>query len=322
MPNLKFEGQELEVEGGESVLDTLLRHGVSVDHGCRAGSCQSCLLRTEHEVPAATRQGLDDSVVEAGGFLACVAKAKDVTQATRFSPDFFPKYSAALVAKNFLAPDVLLARFDAPGFPRCPGRFLQLESASGVRRPYSVATSGLSESNLIDLHVRLIPGGAMSQALMDAQVGDQFAVQGPFGKCSYRPGREDELLLLVGSGTGLAPLYAVATDALHHGHTGPVHLFFGSSCPDRLYFLDELRDLAAKFSPFKLALCVDADPVNEILQGSPIAHALATYPELDEATVYSCGHPDLVKAAQRRCFLAGASLRRIFVDAFVPATGL
>ena len=319
MLGLDFEGRQLGVENGETVLDTLLRHSVPVAHGCKAGSCHSCLLRTENDVPASARHGLDDSVVEAGGFLACLAKAKDVDHATRFSDDFFPTYPAVLVEKRALATDVLLARFEAPTFPRCPGRFVQVQTRTGTRRPYSVATSALGESDAVDLHVRLIPGGEMSEALQAAMVGDAFTLQGPFGKCTYRAGREDQLLLLVGSGTGLAPLYAVATDALAHGHVGPIHLFFGAADPDRLYFLDELRDLARRFPTLKLSLCVDSDPVDELIQGSPLAHALATYPDLEEATVYSCGHPDLVKAAQRQCFLAGASMKRIFVDAFVPA---
>jgi ferredoxin-NADP reductase len=35
--------------------------------------------------------------------------------------------------------------------------------------------------------------------------------------------------------------------------------------------------------------------------------------------VYLCGHPDFVKAMQRKCFLAGASLPDIHADAFLPS---
>ncbi|MBS1708817.1 MAG: 2Fe-2S iron-sulfur cluster binding domain-containing protein [Armatimonadetes bacterium] len=319
MPTVEFEGNLIEAEDGETVLSALLRHGVDVGHGCQAGACQSCLLRAPAAAPPTAQKGLDDTVAEAGGFLACMAKAKDVPSATRFDPDYFPTYAADLVEKRALSATVLLVRLAVPELPRCPGRFVQLTGPTGVRRPYSVATSALDANGLVDFHVRLIPGGEMSEALLQAMPGDKFSIQGPYGKCCYRPGEPCAQILLIGSGTGLAPLYAVATDALSQGHTGRIEVFFGASSPEGLYFLDELRCLAASYPNLAVTVCVDAGPLEGQSLGSPLQHALQAIPDMADTTVYSCGHPALVKAAQRQCFLAGASMKRIFVDAFEPA---
>ncbi|MFP2932974.1 2Fe-2S iron-sulfur cluster-binding protein [Pyxidicoccus sp. 3LG] len=45
MARVKHESSWYPLEPGESVLDGLLRQGVSVPNSCRAGACQSCLMK-------------------------------------------------------------------------------------------------------------------------------------------------------------------------------------------------------------------------------------------------------------------------------------
>jgi len=113
-----------------------------------------------------------------------------------------------------------------------------------VARSYSIAS--LPEYSEIELHIRRIPGGRMSGWFHDeAKAGDRISVVGPSGECFYVGGREDQPLLLAGTGTGLAPLYGIVRDALKSGHRGPIHLFHGALHGKGLYLVDALRQLAA-----------------------------------------------------------------------------
>ena len=64
--------------------------------------------------------------------------------------------------------------------------------------------------------------------------------------------------------------------------------------------------------------CVDQDPREGMYLGSPVEAALQQLGALDGYRVYLCGHPDLVKTAQRKCFMAGANMRDISADPFLP----
>ncbi|MBS1716090.1 MAG: 2Fe-2S iron-sulfur cluster binding domain-containing protein [Armatimonadetes bacterium] len=319
MPNFLFEGREVEAEDGESVLGALLRHGADVGHGCKAGACQSCLLRSSGAVPSSAQNGLDETLIERGAFLSCQAGAGDVCDVERLGREVFPRFQATLQECRRVADEVLFLRFDVPGWSAAPGRFVRMVHPSGTVRPYSLATPAWNPPTEAHFHVRLIEGGEMSQALADSQPGDVVELEGPFGKCSYRLVHGNEPILLIGSGTGLAPLYGIATDALHRGHNGPVHLFHGGRTSASLYFRDELSDLAAKYPGFRTTPCADEDVTGDDLTGSPLDHALREHPDLTGYKVYLCGHPMLVKAAQKKCFLAGANLRDIAADPFVPA---
>ena len=86
----------------------------------------------------------------------------------------------------------------------------------GLARSYSIAS--LLTDDSLELHVRVLPEGRMSQWLAStARVGHADGDPGPSGDCFYTAGREDQPLLLAGTGTGLAPLFGIARDALRQG---------------------------------------------------------------------------------------------------------
>ncbi len=319
MTSFTFEGRTIEAEDGETVLSALLRGGHEISNGCQAGACQACLLRSGDSVPRAAQNGLDDTLIERGIFLSCQAKASDIQSAERLDNEVFPRFAAKLVDKQWVTDDVIIASLKVDGWQGSPGRFIRLHSPDGVSRPYSLAAPAWMEPEFVQLHIRYIPGGAMSESLKSATVGNAFEIEGPFGKCCYRTTDQQEPILLIGSGTGLAPLYGIVTDALRKGHEGPISLHFGAATSSRLYFQSELKKLTDQHPNFQFHTYADSEVLENDRVGSPLDGALKEHAKLDGYKVYLCGHPNLVKAGQRKCFLAGASLKDIFADAFVAA---
>lgn len=308
MPEFVYSGNAVVAEPGETVLDALLRNGQSVDHGCKSGSCQRCLVKAaQGHAPGAATRGLDSTVVEDGGFLSCQAPAGSVPEV--MPADSAPRYEAVLVEHRWLSRSVLLLRWLAQGLEAKPGQFVRLISPSGVNRSYSLVSC---EDGVIELHLRVLPDGAMSTCLRDARLGDRYSVEGPFGKCTYRTNYRERPILLIGSGTGLAPLVGIARQALLDGHQGGLHLYHGSATSEGLYFREELAEIEG----LQVTSC--ADQVTDLRDhtGSPLALALQDHPNLSGWAVYLCGAPELVRAAQKKCFLAGADLQHIYADAF------
>lgn len=316
MPTFVFEGKEIEAEVDESILGALLRHGVPLDHGCKAGACQRCLVCTNEKAPSGSMSGIDDDLVELGAFLACQAKASALDEVHSLDPSARPRHKAILKGKTWLAEDVLGLQFEVENWKGTPGRFIRLLAKDGTCRAYSIATPAWESPSNLHLHVRILADGSMSRLLLNAQVEEAFQVEGPCGKCKYSSSDPNQSILMLGSGTGLAPLYAIATDALHSSHTGPIWLYHGGATSARLYFRDELNSLAENYTNFHYVPCADEKAIPEDRQGSPLQLALEDFPLLDGWRVYLCGHPALVKAAQKKCFLAGANLRDISADPF------
>src|SRR5271156_851002 len=72
MPTIHYEGRDFSVRPGETVLDCLLRNSVAIPSSCKAGSCQSCLVKgSGGPVPELAQRGLKDTLRAQGYFLAC-----------------------------------------------------------------------------------------------------------------------------------------------------------------------------------------------------------------------------------------------------------
>jgi NAD(P)H-flavin reductase/ferredoxin len=319
MPAIEFEGRSVALREGETVLDALLRSEEPVAHSCKAGSCGSCLLRAvTGAVPARAQSGLKDSWKAQGYFLACVCRPEEDLEVTRVGAD--AQLGATITALHRLSDNVMQVRLhcDSPMAFRA-GQYVSVIREGGLSRSYSIAS--LPDHGDLELHVRRIAAGRMSGWFHDdAKVGDRVSVLGPSGECFYVPGREDQPLLLVGTGTGLAPLYGILRDALRHNHRGPVHLFHGAVHPRGLYLVDELRHLAAVHPHVEYtATVLQGGDGGEVEIGAIDQVVLKRFPKLTGYRGFVCGDPGLVQTLKKKLFLSGMASRDIYADAFLPS---
>jgi NAD(P)H-flavin reductase/ferredoxin len=320
MPKIVFEGKDYQCEPGESVLDCLLRQGVSVNYSCKAGVCQSCMMVAEEGEPTpASQVGIKETLKASQHFLICSCMPE--TDMLVAVPDRAGRvFETTVLANEPLSTDVVRLRLAQPeGYGYLPGQFLNLTNNAGVIRSYSLA-SVPGVDDFLELQIRQVPDGRVSNWAATLQAGDAVTISQSAGECSYMPGREEQPLLLVGTGTGLAPLIGIARDALQQGHTGPIHLYHGSSTPEGLYLVDELRAMDKANADFHYHPCVSrGTPPEGVCPGRAADMALQDFTKLSGWRVFLCGREDMVKALQKKTFLAGASMSDIFADPFVDS---
>jgi len=320
MPTIHFEGDDYLCSEDETILECMTRHGVLLPSSCQSGACQTCLIRAQKGTPPPEAQaGLKDTLKAQNYFLACICKPTEDMSIGLSS--ISPRHSVKITEKTPLNESVVRLRLAKPGdFSYQAGQFINLmRPADDLTRSYSLASN--PDDDFLELHIKRVPDGKMSNWVFDElNVGDEVVFFGPAGDCFYVAGKPEQPLLLVGTGTGLAPLFGILRDVLTQGHTGPVHLYHASLAAPGLYLEQELRDIAAQDEHFTYIPCVLHGDVPEGGQQGNIADIpVQMLGSLSGYRVFLCGDPPIVNALRQKSFLAGASMQDIFSDPFVFA---
>ena len=130
-----------------------------------------------------------------------------------------------------------------------PGQFISFEMPHPqigrlVTRPYSIASQP-SRSGVITLLFNLVPGGPGSTYLFNLKEGDETHFKGPAGSFYLRedPGRE---LLVIASGTGIAPIQSMLLANAERPDPRPATLYWGLRSQRDLYYQEELAELTRR----------------------------------------------------------------------------
>ncbi len=315
---MKYNHNEFKPDADESVLDLLLRNQQPVSYSCKSGHCQSCLLQSlEGQVDTVAQKGLKPTAIEQGFFLACQQKAA-LMQHIKSIDDHALFSHARLVEKHLCAEDVCRISLEpANSLFYHAGQFINLKNSQGVVRSYSLASLPW-KNDLLELHIRLKPGGQMSQWIFDDfKVGDYVEFQGPIGSCFYASIEPARPLILIGNGTGAAPLLGIIRDALHSGHIGPIHFYHGSVNRESLYLHELLNSVQEEQSNVYYHPCVSEGPATgNIYLGRCQQLALSHVSSVKDGVFFLCGNPQMVAETRKKIYLAGVSLSNIYTDPF------
>ncbi|MBY0579777.1 MAG: 2Fe-2S iron-sulfur cluster binding domain-containing protein [Burkholderiales bacterium] len=318
MKRIIFEGQSYDCKETESILDCLTTNGVPVPSSCKAGVCQTCLMRAlQGSVPPESQRGLKSTLVERNYFMACSCYPVEDMEVA-LSGTGAGKMPATVVALESLNSEIICVKLHPSGpFEYRSGQYVNFFRDASTARSYSLASVPKLD-DCIELHVRKVPQGQVSTWIHESlSPGDTVEISEASGDCFYVPGNPDQGLLLIGTGSGLAPLYGIIRDALLQGHSGPIRLYHGSLIVAGLYLMEELRQLARECLNFTYTPCVSEGAAPEgFSPGIVLDVALKDTPRLSGWRVYLCGNPAMVNAAKKKTFFAGASMRDIHADPF------
>lgn len=320
MTSIIYNDQHFDTTPGESALDTLLKAGISVPYSCRSGVCQSCLMTFKQgTLPSEAQDGLSIEQKAQGLFLSCSCYPTEPITLDRYDPAA-GGISARVVSKRLINDAVLELTLAAP-LKYQAGQHTNLWRSEAVARCYSIAS--IPSDPYIKFHIALQPNGQFSQwALQSLQVDDQLTLQRPSGECYFQVEHAQQPLLLVGTGTGVAPLQAIVRAALHAGHQGPINLIVGARTSDDLYFSEPLKQLEQQHANVQCTQLVQEmgkQNVANCRQADIYAHIKQHFSELNAYQVYLCGAERFVRKLRKQCFFAGVKPRNVHTDAFLAA---
>lgn len=316
---IKFGQQTFIPEENESLLDCLLRHGVEAPYSCRNGICQTCMMRAVDGSPTVQSQkGLKESQISQNYFLACACyPQKEIEVALPDSQQ--NRHTVSVLDKEFLTDSIVRLRLSIPeNFEYFAGQFLTIFKTETVGRSYSLA-SVPGQHDYLEFHIHVFPEGQVSQWLaQDVSSGQELKISDPLGNCIYIGTAKEQPLLLIGTGTGMAPLLGIVEQAIEQGHQHSIHIYHGVRYNKDLYLHQLLNELSAQHKNVHYYPCVSREaPAGNARKGRANELAMEDGYDLKNYTIFLCGNPDMVNNAKRQIFLAGASLQNIHADPFV-----
>ena len=141
-----------------------------------------------------------------------------------------------------------LIRIDLQGhpFPFHAGQYALLgQHGQEQRKPYSIASAPTQAATMgfLEFLIQVDEGESPGSHLPRLETGRLLDVQGPAGSF-FLPHPSPQVLLLVGGGTGVAPLRSMVWQALSSPGGARVALLQSARTPDELSFSTEFRALA------------------------------------------------------------------------------
>ncbi|MFC1417543.1 globin domain-containing protein [Streptacidiphilus cavernicola] len=225
-------------------------------------------------------------------------------------------WQAEVVAVDHRPGDVAVValRTDRPYRYRA-GQYTTLEVPMWPRvwRPYSLASAARPDG-LLTLQVKAVPAGWVSNALVQrTQPGDVLRL-GPPGGTMVVDHDDDTPLLLLGGGTGIAPMLAVIEEVAEHGRARTVEVFYGARRASDLYARERLAELA-RLHPWLAVRSVVAEgaPVDGGPTG-PLPAVVGRRGPWEEYAAYVSGPPAMVRRTAAVLLDAGVPRERIHHD--------
>jgi CDP-4-dehydro-6-deoxyglucose reductase len=321
-------GQSFDVAAGEAVLDAALRSQIALPHECQFGGCGACRIKLvegtvgyDEELPI----GLTPEEAEAGYALACQARpASDLVISVEptVACSAPTRVIATVEEVRAMGSDVTRLRLRLPehlDLVYQPGQYMNVQLGDGRHRSFSMASK--PGGNSVDFHVRRIPGGYFTdQHLHTLCDGSSLEVELPLGNFrfhaeDYRP------LVMVATGTGLAPIKSMLESLMGDDDCPPVSLYWGMRTEADLYLHDEILRWAEHLYEFQYVPVLSRAASSWTGRRGYVQDAvLVDLPDLSEHAIYLCGSPTMIADAKAAFTGCGASIDHIYADSFVFQT--
>jgi NAD(P)H-flavin reductase/hemoglobin-like flavoprotein len=278
---------------------------------------RALLATLEHFLAERWTPALAQDWAQAYGLVAQVM-AEAAAEAEKTMP---PWWEAEIIGHEAraLGIAVIRARLNYQ-YPYRPGQSASISYSLRPRlwRYYSFANVP-RQDNTIDLHVRLVDGGALSPALVyGARRGDILRVGAAVGDRLTLPSELRNDLLLIAGGTGLAPLKALAEQVMYEGPRRKVDFVVGARTSRELYDLESLSKMDAEQPWLTVMPVVSHDPFYRGNRGYAVDVALQAWRGQD---VFVCGSEEMVQNTVARLLDAGVPPEQVHFDEFTSDRG-
>ena len=325
-------GHTFQAKPSQTIVEAAIDAGIHLPYGCRNGACGACKGKVvEGKVHLEDYQSsvISEEEIKNGMTLFCCAIAtenltieiKELAITNNIRPKIFPVRVEAL---EKLTHDVMLMKLKLPSTDKLQfvaGQYLEFLLKDGKRRAFSIASPS-HESNVLEIHLRLIPGGEFTEYVFkEMKEKSILRVEGPFGNFFLR---EESLkpIIFVAGGTGFAPIKGMIEESIQKGMRRPIKLYRGARILEDLYMDVLCKKWANEYSHIEYIPVLSESLKEDKWMGRKgLVHeaVLEDFESLNDYQTYCCGAPQMVEVAHKAFIAHGLSEDEFFSDAFTFA---
>ena len=319
--------KEFEAPGGKSLLRILFENKYFIPSACGGkGTCGYCKVKVfEGGGKALPTEGLILTGKEiASGFrLSCQVKVREDLK-IEIPPEYLEiqEYAGIIgsvkeATHDIKKIDIKLVSPQSINFK--PGQYVQIkyyaEKGEVDYRAYSVA-SDPGETDHVELNIKKIPGGLVSNHLHTLKEKENIEFSGPYGDFYLRTDSRRKILCIAG-GVGLAPMKAIIMYWKSNQDNRTLELYYGCRTIEDLYDHKLFLKLAQENSSFKYYPALmepdenwqnDTGFINNVIE--------KRLSEGDNSEAYICGPPPMIDAVMKTLGDMGVTEDRIYFDKF------
>lgn len=320
MPKITLvNGTVFECATDQTILDAASRSGVAIEYSCKTGRCGACAAAVlSGDTVALSQEGLTVNDLEI--LTCCRAPLTDVYLDVQDLGEIGKLKTVTLPCRideiTMLAEDVIELTLRLPptaDFKFSQGQYINLIAQDGLKRSYSIANSPRDDAK-ISLHIKRVVNGRMSDHLFNvAKKNNLLRLEGPLGTFSFRED-ESENIVLVATGTGIAPVKAILEGLQQESSRRNVIVIWGGRYLSDLYWDVSSISLAHKYIPV-LSREEDWSGAKGYVQKALLGLEL----DLMSTTVYACGSELMIKDTLSLLLENGLPKNRFHSDAFVSS---
>lgn len=323
--------KEFTVEGGSSLLSTLIEEKVFIPSACGGkGTCGYCKVQVHAgggpilatETPFMTKEELEKNVR-----LSCQCKVKQDIE-IEIPEELFnvKEYEATVESIIDLTKVIKMIRIRLPEGEEMtykPGQYIQLKAplyegnTEEVYRAYSIASSPL-EKGYIDLVIGYVPEGvATTYVHQHLKVGDEIHINGPYGDFYYQD--NDREMVMVAVGTGVAPILSLLNYMKSKNIQRKAKFYFGAKTTDDLFMLDYFKELEESLFDFEFIPCLSRVGEDSDWDGfkGRVNNAIEQYiTDGDNKEAYLCGNEPMINSVVEALTKKGVPEELIYFDKF------
>lgn len=320
-------GHCFDADGDEAVLSAARRSDVPFAYDCRSGGCGTCRVRIvegavryeDGELP----MGLSEEEAAAGQALLCQARACGDLVVSADVPDLGAppqRLLARVDSVQALCGDVTRLCLELPvddDFRFRPGQYMNLHLPDGGHRSFSMASC--PDGARVDFHIRRIPGGRFTDGeLAQLQPGAALEVELPLGTFCLHP-QDYRPLVMLATGTGLAPLKSMLDSLKGDEDCPPIHLYWGARTEADLYLDAEIRTWTDGLYEFNYVPVLSRAGSEWTGRRGHVQQAVLQdlSDQLSDCAFYLCGSPDMIADAKRTLAAHGADPAFFYSDSFL-----
>lgn len=183
-------------------------------------------------------------------------------------------------------------------------------------RSYSICSSPSSQDSF-ELLIDVTPHGVGTTFLQNLEIGAEVEVLGPLGRFFLKNDILDRPIVLIGTGSGVAPLMSMSFQFLEimKGHH-LIQLLWGERFAKDFIWLDTLNKLQAEHNNFKFLPTVSRPVVGESYPQGRVTDILNSLQLIPSTNYYLCGNKSMIEDVSKLLLDRGVLESEIYYEKF------